>query len=340
VAKIWICKAETKIISIFIQILSHIEANIQNITENIKKEAANLGFMACGISKAEFLEKETESLKKYLENGFHGNMKYLENHFDMRVNPSLLNEGTKSVISLIYNYFTDEKQTDNQAPIISKYAYGKDYHLVIKDKLNILVGFIEKIAGKINARTYVDSAPILEKAWAQKAGLGWIGKNGNLINRNFGSFFFIAEILVDLELDYNTTPAKDLCGKCSKCINSCPTGAIVSPRIVDARKCISYLTIELKEEIPIEFKDKLNNRVFGCDICQDVCPYNRKATPNNEQEFKPLLELMQMSKDEWFNINELTFSKLFKNSAVKRTKYEGLKRNLDFIKNHKKDQLL
>jgi epoxyqueuosine reductase len=337
VAKIWICKAETKIISIFIQILSNIEANTLNITENIRIEAKKLGFMACGISKSEFLEKEAESLKKYLDNGFHGNMKYMENHFEKRVNPALLHERTKSVISLLFNYFSIEKQIDDQTPIISKYAFGKDYHIILKDKLNKLIEFIEKIAGKINARAFVDSAPILEKAWAQKAGLGWIGKNGNLINKNFGSFFFIAEILIDLELEYNTETTKDYCGNCTRCIDACPTKAIVSPGIVDARKCISYLTIELKEEIPAEFKDKMRNRVFGCDICQDVCPFNKKAIPNSEPEFQPSTELLQLSQDEWHNLDKITFSKLFKNSAVKRTKYEGLKRNLDFLKTHKKD---
>jgi len=263
----------------------------------------------------------------------------MENHYDMRLDPRLLHPGTKSVISLLYNYFSLEKQNDKNAPIISKYAYGKDYHMVVKEKLNDLLDFIKTISENINARVFVDSAPILERAWAQKAGLGWIGKNGNLLNKNLGSFFFISEILIDLDLDYDNHQATNYCGKCTRCIDACPTGAIVSAGVVNGSRCISYLTIELKDEIPPEFGSKMQNRVFGCDICQDVCPFNKKSKPNNEIQFRPSDELMQMTENEWYNIDKNQFSILFKNSAVKRTKYEGIKRNLDFLRqnNNKND---
>ena len=294
-----------------------------------------MGFLACGISKAVPLQEEKEALKSYLDNSFNGKMKYMENHFEMRPDPTLLHPGTKSVISLLYNYFSEEKQQDKNAPIVSKYAYGKDYHIVVKEKLNNLITYIDSICGKTNSRAFVDSAPILERAWAQKAGLGWIGKNGNLLNKDLGSFFFIGEILTNIELEYNDLDVKNYCGQCTRCMDACPTRAIVLPGIVDARKCISYLTIELREEIPLEFKGKLQNRVFGCDICQDVCPFNKKSKPNSEEQFKPLPDLMRLTKDEWHAINKEFFSKLFKISAIKRTKFEGLKRNLDFIKDDK-----
>ena len=256
----------------------------------------------------------------------------MENHFEMRLNPQLLEPGAKTVISLLYNYFTTQKQLDTEAPILSKYAYGKDYHLVVKNKLNQVLEFIQSISGETKGRVFIDSAPILERAWAKKAGLGWIGKNGNLLNKQFGSFFFIAEIIIDLELDCNAENAQNFCAKCTRCIDACPTQAIIEQGIIDPRKCISYLTIELKNEIPEEFKGKLKNRTFGCDICQDVCPFNKKSKQNNEPEFLPSKELMELSKDEWHNMDEELFQKLFKNSAVKRTKYSGLKRNLNFIK--------
>jgi epoxyqueuosine reductase len=271
-------------------------------------------------------------LKNYLKNGFHGQMKYMEDHFEMRLNPTSLFEGTKSVISVLLNYYTQEKQSDENAPILSKYAYGKDYHLVLKQKLHELLIFIQKIAGKVNARAFVDSAPILEKAWAQRAGLGWISKNGNLLNKKLGSFFFIGELLVDFELDYNEEVTTDFCGQCTRCIDACPTKAIVSPGIVNGSKCISYLTIELKDDIPVEFAGKMQNRVFGCDICQDVCPFNKKAKENGVDDFKPQAQIMQMTTEEWYNMDKVLFEKLFKNSALKRTKFEGLKGNLDFLK--------
>jgi len=302
------------------------------LTQQIYLKALELGFLACGFSKAKLLENEKEGLIAYLQNGFHGQMKYMENHFDKRLDPQLLKPGSKTVISLLYNYFPIQKQSDPEAPIISKYAYGKDYHVVIKDKLSLLLKYIGTISGEVNGRFFVDSAPILERAWAQKSGLGWIGKNGLIVNKEFGSFFFIAEILIDLELDYNSDFAQNYCGKCSRCIDACPTEAIVAPGIVDARKCISYLTIELKGEIPSEFKNKMQNRVFGCDICQDVCPFNKKSRPNSEPGFLPSPEMMNLTRDEWFNINEADFLYLFGNSAFKRTGYTGLKRNLGFIK--------
>lgn len=288
--------------------------------------------MACGISKAEHLKNEQQGLTVYLQNGFHGQMNYMENHFDKRLNPQLLEEGAKSVISVLYNYYPDQKQTDPDAPIISKYAYGKDYHLVIKDKLKQLFEYIQSIGDNVKGRFFVDSAPILERAWAKKSGLGWIGKNGLLLNKQLGSFFFIAELLIDLELDYEQVEAKNYCGKCTRCIEACPTNAIVSPGIVDARKCISYLTIEFKENIPSEFKSKMKNRVFGCDICQDVCPFNKKSKAHNEPEFILSIELKNLTKDEWYSLDEEKFNELFKNTAVQRTKYIGLKRNIDFIK--------
>jgi len=255
----------------------------------------------------------------------------MENHFEKRLNPQLLNEGAKSVISLLYNYYSNQKQTATEAPIISKYAYSKDYHIVIKEKLNQLLDFIKTIGGEVKGRVFVDTAPVLERAWAKQAGLGWIGKNGNLLNRNLGSFFFIAEIITDLELDYNKELAQNYCGQCTRCIDACPTNAIVAQGRVDARKCIAYLTIELKEEIPIEFKGKMQNRVFGCDICQDVCPFNKKSKQNTDPNFTPVSHLMELSKEDWFNMDEKTFSVFFKNSAVQRAKFRGLKRNLDFI---------
>jgi epoxyqueuosine reductase len=259
-------------------------------------------------------------------------MKYMENHFEKRLDPTLLHNGTKSVISVLYNYFSEEKQMDENAPVLSKYAYGKDYHIVVKEKLNQLIRFIDNEVGKTNSRAFVDSAPILERAWAQKAGLGWIGKNGNLLNKNLGSFFFIAEILTDLELDYENSNIKNYCGQCTRCIDACPTKAIIAPGTVDARKCISYLTIELREEIPFEFKGKMKNRVFGCDICQDVCPFNKKSKQNTEIDFKPIQELLQMTDNEWHELDNSKYQKLFENSALNRIKFEGLKKNLNFLK--------
>ena len=296
----------------------------------IKQEARRLGFDFCGISKAEFLEEEAPRLESWLKNGMHGKMEYMENHFDKRLNPTLLVDGAKSVVSLLYNYYPEQTQ-NTEAPKISKYAYGKDYHEVIKEKLKEFLNTLKEKIGDVNGRAFVDSAPVLDKAWAKKSGLGWIGKNANLINKQQGSFFFIAELIIDLELEYDG-PIKDYCGTCTKCIDSCPTKAIVEPFIVDGSKCISYLTIELKDAIPNGFKNKMDNWAFGCDVCQDVCPWNRFSKPHNEPQFVNQTGLLNLSSDEWHELTEETFNTIFKHSAVKRTKYKGLKRNLEFIK--------
>jgi len=298
----------------------------------IKARAQELGFMDCGIAAAGFLEEEAPRLEAWLNKGFHGEMQYMENHFDKRLDPRLLVDGAKSVISLSLNYYTTEQQIDTDAPRLSKYAYGADYHNVIKDKLKQLLQFINENIGEVNGRAFVDSAPVLDKAWAKKAGLGWVGKNANLINKNAGSFFFLAELIVDLELEYDIQPTADHCGTCTRCIDACPTEAIVGPYLVDGSKCISYLTIELKNEIPAMFKDKMDGWMFGCDICQDVCPWNRFSVVNQEPSFKPHPDLLGMTKQDWEEITEDTFKKVFKGSAVKRTKYAGLTRNISFIK--------
>lgn len=304
--------------------------NILFTTQLIKSEAKRLGFDYCGISKAEFLEEEAPRLENWLNNNMHGQMSYMQNYFDKRLDPTLLVPGAKSVISLLLNYFPSEKQKDETAPKISKYAYGTDYHLVIKEKLNELLNFISSTIGEVDGRAFVDSAPVMDKAWAKKSGLGWIGKNSNLINKQSGSFYFIAELIVDLELDYDTA-IKDYCGTCTKCIDACPTDAIVQPYVVDGSKCISYFTIELKENIPNDVKGKFQNWAFGCDICQDVCPWNSFSKPHNERHFEPNSGLLEMTKQDWEEITEETFKRVFKNSAVKRTKFSGLKRNVAFI---------
>jgi epoxyqueuosine reductase len=296
----------------------------------IKQEAKRLGFDFCGISKAEFLEEEAPRLEAWLNSKKHGKMEYMENHFDKRLNPTLLVNDAKSVVSLLYNYYPEQKQNTN-APKISKYAYGKDYHEIIKEKLNEFLNTLKEKIGDVNGRAFVDSAPVLDKAWAKKSGLGWIGKNANLINKQQGSFFFIAELIIDIELEYDG-PMQDYCGTCTKCIDACPTEAIVEPFIVDGSKCISYLTIELKDAIPNEFKNRMDNWAFGCDVCQDVCPWNRFSMPHNEIQFNNHTGLLNLTNDEWHEITEETFSVIFKHSAVKRTKYKGLKRNLEFIK--------
>lgn len=304
--------------------------NIHDHTAFVKAEAKRLGFDYCGISKAEFLEEEAPHLEAWLKNKMQGEMHYMENHFDMRLDPRKLVPGARSVVSLLLNYYTREKQNEN-APKISKYAYGEDYHFVIKRKLKELLNSLhEKIGKEIEGRVFVDSAPVLDKAWAKKSGLGWIGKHSNLIRKQSGSFFFIAELIIDLELIPDNAVG-DFCGTCTKCIDACPTDAIVNPYIVDGSKCISYFTIELKGNIPQEMKGKMENWSFGCDICQDVCPWNRFSKPHNEAAFNPKKELLQMNKKEWTEITEEVFQHLFKNSAVKRTKFEGLKRNLKFL---------
>ncbi|WP_350292777.1 tRNA epoxyqueuosine(34) reductase QueG [uncultured Croceitalea sp.] len=299
-------------------------------SEMIKEEAKRLGFLSCGISKAAFLEEEAPRLEKWLNQNMHGEMGYMENHFDKRLDPTKLVEGSKSVISLLLNYYPEKEQVDNTFKI-SKYAYGQDYHHVIKSKLKQLQEFISEEIGEVNGRAFVDSAPVLDKAWAAKSGLGWIGKHSNLLTQQVGSFYFIAELIVDLELAYDS-PVTDHCGTCTACIDACPTEAIVEPYVVDGSKCISYFTIELKNEIPTEFKGKLDDWVFGCDVCQDVCPWNRFSKPHQEPLFNPNPELLSMTKKDWEEITEDVFKKVFQKSAVKRTKHQGLKRNIDFLK--------
>lgn len=306
------------------------QSNKLQYSSLIKTEAKRLGFDFCGISKAEFLSEEAPKLEAWLKSNRHGKMEYMENHFDKRLDPTLLVEGAKSVISLLYNYYPEQTQNP-EAPKISKYAYGLDYHDIIKDKLKEFLNTLKEQIGDINGRAFVDSAPVLDKAWAKKSGLGWIGKNSNLINKQKGSFFFIAELIIDLNLEYDG-PIKDYCGTCTKCIDACPTGAIVDPYIVDGSKCISYLTIELKDAIPVEFKNKMDNWAFGCDVCQDVCPWNSFSEAHHEPQFKNTNGLLDYSTSDWYDLSEELFSKVFKGSAVKRTKFKGLKRNLEFIK--------
>ena len=304
----------------------------QILTNFIKLEAKKLGFDEIGIAPAEFLDEAAKPLERWLSQGFHGEMKYLENHFDIRLDPRKLVDHAKSVISLSFNYYTDKKQEDIEAPKISKYAYGTDYHLVIKNKLAHLLSFIQEKVGKINGRCFVDSAPIMERIWAQKSGLGWIGKNSLLLTKGKGSYFFLAEIILDIELIYDTILSKDYCGTCTKCIDACPTDAIIAPYQVDGSKCISYFTIELKDQlIPSEMKGKFEDWMFGCDICQDVCPINARAKPHQEPSFIPPPELLGMKKREWVELTEEVYELLFKNSPVKRTKYQGLKRNISFL---------
>lgn len=300
-------------------------------SQMIKQEAMRLGFMSCGIAKADFLEEEAPRLENWLKANHHGEMGYMENHFDKRLDPRILVDGAKSVVSLTLNYYTDEKQTDTSAPKISKYAYGTDYHSVIKDKLQELMAFIRSHIGEVDGRCFVDSAPVMDKVWAQKAGLGWRGKNSNLISKKAGSFFFLAELIIDLELEYDNPFTTDHCGSCTRCIDACPTDAIIAPYTVDGSRCISYLTIELKNEIPREFKGKMDNWMFGCDICQDVCPWNRFATTHQESQFEPKENLLGLSKAELIDMTDEVFKRVFKNSPVKRTKYNGLKRNIDFL---------
>jgi len=297
----------------------------------IKNEARRLGFDACGISKATFLEAEAPRLEAWLQNSFHGEMRYMENHFDKRLDPRLLVPGAKSVISLLYNYYPEAIQNESSYQI-SKYAYGEDYHLVIKKKLNEMVDSMQQIMGKFNARVFTDSAPIMERTWAQKSGLGWLGKNSLLINKSRGSFFFLAEIILDMELIYDSPFKSDHCGTCTQCIDACPTQAILPNNTVDGSKCISYFTIELKEEIPTQYKESFNDWAFGCDICQDVCPWNRFSLPHKEEKFLPDERLLQFEKDDWEEITEDVFKEIFKRSAVKRTKFSGFKRNIDFLK--------
>jgi len=305
-------------------------ADKEKHSKQIKQWATELGFSHCGIAKAEFLEEEAPKLEEWLKRQYQGEMHYMENHFDMRLDPRILVPGAKSVISLTYNYFTEEKQNED-APRISKYAYGEDYHHVVKDKLKILLRNMQQEIGDIHGRCFVDSAPVMERAWASKAGIGWVGKHSLLINKTQGSFFFLAEIIVDAELAYDAPFATDHCGTCTACMDACPTGAIVENKVVDGSKCISYFTIELKDAIPTSYKDKLDDWMFGCDICQDVCPWNRFSKVHKEPKFTPNPKLLAMNRREWQEITEDVFNELFQKSAVKRTKYEGLKRNLRFL---------
>lgn len=304
--------------------------NNSKYTQLIKAEAKRLGFLSCGISQAGFLEEEAPRLESWLNKNMHGEMRYMENHFDKRLDPTLLVEGSKSVVSLLLNYYPSEVQT-NESYKLSKYAYGTDYHFVIKDKLKLLLAFIQEEIGEVNGRAFVDSAPVLDKAWAAKSGLGWIGKHSNLLSQKVGSFYFIAELIIDLELDYDT-PVTDHCGTCRACIDACPTNAITEPYVVDGSKCISYFTIELKDNLPTSMKGKFDDWMFGCDVCQDVCPWNRFSKSHNEPLFNPHPELLSMTKKDWEEITEDTFKKVFKKSAVKRTKLSGLKRNIEFLK--------
>ena len=303
-----------------------------NYAELIKEEAYRLGFDFAGIAKATQLEAEAKKLEQWLNQGMHGQMSYMENHFEKRIDPRKLVPGAKSIITFLYNYYTEDTQKDSTAPKISKYAYGKDYHYVVKDKLKSLLQFIQQEIGEVNGRCFVDSAPVMERDWAKKSGLGWIGKNTLLIHPKKGSYFFLAELIIDLELTADE-PIKDYCGRCTRCIDACPTDAISpSGYVVDGSKCVSYFTIELKEAIPTSFKGQFDNWMFGCDVCQDVCPWNRFSSPHKEEQFQPHPELLEMSKTEWEEITEEVFRKVFKKSAVKRTKFAGLKRNIEFLK--------
>jgi len=300
--------------------------------EAISAEAERLGFMACGFAKARYLEEEAPRLEDWLARNYQGKMAYLANHFDKRLDPRKLVPGAKSVISLLFNYYPEQEQSDVEAPKIAKYAYGEDYHFIIKDKLKELLAFIRENIGEVDGRAFVDSAPVMDRVWAQESGLGWMGKNTLLLNKKSGSFFFIAELILDLDLEPNPPTKFDHCGTCTRCIDACPTDALVDANLLDASRCISYLTIELKDEIPTEFKGQMENWAFGCDICQDVCPWNRFSKAHEEERLKPHPELLDMEARDWYEMTEEVFRKLFKKSALKRTKYDGLKRNLDFLK--------
>jgi epoxyqueuosine reductase len=304
--------------------------NKEKYTSFIKSEAKRLGFLSCGISKAGFLEDEAPRLENWLNKQMNGQMSYMENNFDKRLNPTLLVDDAKSVVSLLLNYYPSEFQNQDSYKI-SKYAYGQDYHFVIKEKLKELLFSIQSTIGEVSGRAFVDSAPVLDKAWAAKSGLGWMGKNSNLLTQQVGSFYFIAELIIDLDLEYDQTTT-DHCGSCTACIDACPTQAIVAPYVVNGSKCISYFTIELKENIPHEMKGKFDDWAFGCDVCQDVCPWNKFSKPHDEPLFNPHPEVLSMSKKDWKEITEETFKAVFKNSPLKRAKFEGLKRNIDFLR--------
>ncbi len=296
----------------------------------LKNEAKRLGFENCGISKARFLNEEATRLEQWLKNGFHGKMQYMENYFDKRLDPRLLVDGAKSVISLSFNYFPTKHQ-DESTYKIAKYAYGEDYHYILKSKLKTLLCFIQDTIGEVHGRAFVDSAPVMERSWAEISGLGWRGKNSLLLQKSKGSYFFLAELIIDAELVYDTPYKTNHCGSCTKCIDACPTKAILPNNTIDGSKCISYFTIELKNEIPAFVRGKFDNWIFGCDICQDVCPWNRFSTPHSEEKLNPHPNLLEMTKQDWQEITEDVFKKIFKKSAVKRTKFNGLKRNINFL---------
>lgn len=300
-------------------------------TAYIKSTAQSLGFDYCGIAAPKKLDDDARRLEMWLNRGFQGKMSYMENYFDLRIDPAKLVPGAKSVITLLLNYFPSQQQNPD-SPRVSKYAYGKDYHEVIKEKIKIFLQLIKENIGDVHGRGFVDSAPVLEKSWAQKSGLGWVGKNGNLITKNNGSFFFIATLISDLDLEADDPFAKDYCGTCTKCIDECPTEAILPGKMIDGSKCISYFTIELKDLlIPAEMKGRFQNKLFGCDVCQDVCPWNRFSTPTEEPQFMPLPEILNFTEADWEDLTEESFKMIFKNSPLKRTKYAGIKRNLKFI---------
>ncbi len=303
----------------------------ENAREKIKDKARELGFLDCGISQAGELSEEKEHLQHWLREEMNGEMRYMANHQEKRLDPRLLVDNARSVISVLLNYFTDEQQTDTEAPILSKYAYGADYHEVMKEKLGHLLRFVQSEIAPCQGRCFVDSAPVLDRAWAARAGLGWIGKNTNLISVRHGSFFFIGELIIDLELPADDKIVSNHCGNCTRCLDACPTQALVAPFVLDACRCISYQTIENRGEIDPELTGKFENRVFGCDICQDVCPWNSKSVAHREPAFNPSPQLMGLTKNEWLDMDKPLFDSLFKKSPVKRSKYEGLKRNLKFL---------
>jgi epoxyqueuosine reductase len=305
---------------------------LQQNTQFIKKTAKELGFDFCGIARATRLDEDAARLESWLNQGRHGKMHYMEKHFELRVDPCKLVPGARSVITLLKNYFPSESQQPD-APRISKYAYGTDYHDAIRPRLNELLTRMKTVIGEVHGRGFIDSAPVLERTWAQKSGLGWVGKNGNLINKQSGSFFFIATMIVDLELEYDDPFAQDFCGTCTRCVDACPTDAILPDKVVDGSKCISYFTIELKEMlIPDEMKGKFENWMFGCDTCQDVCPWNRFSKPHQDEAFRPISAVLDLSTNEWESLSEIKFREIFRDSPIRRAKFNGIRRNLDFIR--------
>jgi epoxyqueuosine reductase len=300
-------------------------------TQQIKSFTRALGFDYCGIAKAQMLDDDAHRLEQWLNKGLHGNMQYMENYFDLRTDPAKLVPGAQSVITLLLNYYPQQNQTPG-TPQISKYAFGKDYHEVIRKKLNTLLSLINEHIGEVHGRGFVDSAPVLERSWAQRSGLGWIGRNGNLITKQQGSFFFIATLIVDIELEYDDPLAKDYCGSCRKCIDACPTDAITEDKVIKGNQCISYYTIELKDMLlPEDKKGRFANWMFGCDVCQDVCPWNRFSQPTRETEFTPLPEILNFTTKEWESLTEESFKTIFRHSPLKRTKFQGIQRNLKFL---------